>query len=328
MPVRHNILDNAAARDSFIEGVLRLNRELIDLDSHDVGITDGPNTQLSTWDLFVLWHYHTMRTQTPPGSARNAAHRASVFLPWHRWMLLLLEASLQRVLGDSTFGLPYWDWAADGDQPPAQQPTLDLWNHLGHGPFVSDGPFAYTEDDPQTFRVRVWEHARLGRVVASTRPLWRQLGAATSRLPTTAEVTACVRHTRYDKDPWDNTPRDGLRNELEGNVGPGLHNRVHNWIGGDMGPGTSPNDPVFYLNHCNVDRIWEAWMLTRGRRYEPDDSVDTTLFRQRLNDPLLSMLTALENSDEEGPLISQMLDLSGYVDAARLPGYDRLPAVP
>lgn len=26
-----------------------------------------------------------------------------------------------------------------------------------------------------------------------------------------------------------------------------------------MGPGTSPNDPIFYLNHCNVDRIWAKW---------------------------------------------------------------------
>ena len=26
-----------------------------------------------------------------------------------------------------------------------------------------------------------------------------------------------------------------------------------------MGPGTSPNDPVFFLHHCNVDRIWALW---------------------------------------------------------------------
>jgi tyrosinase len=39
-----------------------------------------------------------------------------------------------------------------------------------------------------------------------------------------------------------------------------MHNRVHICIGGDMGSSTSPNnDPVFYLNHCNVDRIWAVW---------------------------------------------------------------------
>ena len=26
-----------------------------------------------------------------------------------------------------------------------------------------------------------------------------------------------------------------------------------------MGPGTSPNDPVFFLHHCNVDRLWARW---------------------------------------------------------------------
>lgn len=36
-----------------------------------------------------------------------------------------------------------------------------------------------------------------------------------------------------------------------------------------MGPGTSPNDPVFFLNHVNVDRIWEAWMAQHGRAYSP-----------------------------------------------------------
>ena len=38
-----------------------------------------------------------------------------------------------------------------------------------------------------------------------------------------------------------------------------MHNRVHQWVGGSMGPGTSPNDPVFFLHHCNIDRLWEVW---------------------------------------------------------------------
>ena len=39
--------------------------------------------------------------------------------------------------------------------------------------------------------------------------------------------------------------------------------------GGDMSPGTSPNDPVFFLNHCNVDRIWQQWMERHGQNYAP-----------------------------------------------------------
>ena len=28
-----------------------------------------------------------------------------------------------------------------------------------------------------------------------------------------------------------------------------------------MLPGTSPNDPVFFLHHCYVDKIWTDWQL-------------------------------------------------------------------
>jgi hypothetical protein len=28
-----------------------------------------------------------------------------------------------------------------------------------------------------------------------------------------------------------------------------------------MLPGTSPNDPVFFLHHCNVDRLWWQWQI-------------------------------------------------------------------
>jgi tyrosinase len=60
---------------------------------------------LSTYDLFVLWHYVTMMMPTPSGAGRNAAHQGPVFLPWHRLMLMLLEANIARVLGRPTFGL-------------------------------------------------------------------------------------------------------------------------------------------------------------------------------------------------------------------------------
>jgi len=42
---------------------------------------------------------------------------------------------------------------------------------------------------------------------------------------------------------------------------PGSTNRVHVWVGGSMLPMSSPNDPIFMLHHCNVDRIWAKWQL-------------------------------------------------------------------
>ena len=55
-----------------------------------------------------------------------------------------------------------------------------------------------------------------------------------------------------------------------------------------MLPASSPNDPVFYLNHCNEDRIWEAWMVKNGRKYLPTNTTAGAPVGQRLNDPLAS----------------------------------------
>ena len=37
------------------------------------------------------------------------------------------------------------------------------------------------------------------------------------------------------------------------------HNNIHNWIGGDMATGGSPTDPIFWMHHCNCDRLYAAW---------------------------------------------------------------------
>lgn len=65
-----------------------------------------------------------------------------------------------------------------------------------------------------------------------------------------------------------------FRNVLEGWIGissdtpPLIHNRVHMWVGGSMTPGTSPNDPVFFLHHCNIDRLWALWQFRHpGQNY-------------------------------------------------------------
>ena len=66
-----------------------------------------------------------------------------------------------------------------------------------------------------------------------------------------------------------------------------------------MLPSTSPNDPIFFMNHCNVDRIWEAWMQKPGgpgRVYVPGDSEPASLKGHRLHDTLSSLLSALHHA--------------------------------
>ena len=41
------------------------------------------------------------------------------------------------------------------------------------------------------------------------------------------------------------------------------HNAGHRFVGGHMSGGFSPNDPVFWMHHANVDRLWARWQDNR-----------------------------------------------------------------
>src|SRR5438552_828245 len=98
--VRHNILSDTNSAQKFALGVNRLKQDFSGgVTTQTLGFGGEP-IPVSAYDQFVIWHYVAMNTETPAHNpaGRNTAHRGSVFLPWHRFMLLLLERHLQRVL--------------------------------------------------------------------------------------------------------------------------------------------------------------------------------------------------------------------------------------
>jgi tyrosinase len=307
--VRRNVLSDPDARKAYIRGIKLLKHENTTLTTAQFGIP-GPANPVRTYDLFVIWHHLTMNTPVPPGGnplERNAAHRGPVFLPWHRVMLAWLEVHLQRVLGDQNFGLPYWDWAVDGTPPfpggAANPAGSALWQNasdaLGsQGNPIPGGAFFFDPNDPTSFRVRIASDSS-GQALQQVpeRGLIRNFGQpepfGSPMLPQIVDVLAAFNTlfepalAKYDSPPFNrNSP--GFRSRLEGFTGTGLHNQVHRWVGGDMGPPSSPNDPVFFLHHCNVDRIWEGWMRINGRQYLPDMTAPLTYFGHRIDDPLVS----------------------------------------
>ena len=234
-----------------------------------------------TYDTFIERHHHAMMHATPmsgePNNAniRNAAHRGPAFSPWHRQELREFELALQSVKPGVT--LPYWDWAQDAALP---DPTAaPLWTDAyiggdGAGPnnLVPDGPF-------KDWVARI-ETSTGALVPRSTPGIVRMLGRdplGFPTLPNAAEVTDSLTEGVYDSAPWRTTSTPSFRNRLEGWLRrpaeppePRMHNRVHTWVGGDMQPGTSPNDPVFFLHHCNIDRIWAQWQAANpGLPYVP-----------------------------------------------------------
>jgi tyrosinase len=50
------------------------------------------------------------------------------------------------------------------------------------------------------------------------------------------------------------TTWDGFRTRLEG-----IHNLVHVSVGGQMSTASSPSDPIFWLHHVVIDKIWADW---------------------------------------------------------------------
>lgn len=66
-------------------------------------------------------------------------------------------------------------------------------------------------------------------------------------LPTAAQVISLVSNTGLVYTQFTS--------QLEG-----LHNTVHGWVGGTMNDiMISPADPIFWMHHCEIDRLWNSW---------------------------------------------------------------------
>lgn len=220
------------------------------------------------WDHHVHSHHAAMNaTVLPPEPAhpayRNGAHRGSAFLPWHREFLLQLESDLQAI--NSAITIPYWNWTIDAalvDPKASEVWADDLMGGDGdpaNENRVSTGPFAYATGN--------WPIPDPHGGPA----LQRQFATIVPTLPTADDVKLAMDEVLFDTPPFSSSPFVvGFRNRIEGWItqrgdsrvkhpGSQLHNRVHLWVGGSMVPMTSPNDPVFFLHHCFIDKLWADW---------------------------------------------------------------------
>lgn len=83
--------------------------------------------------------------------------------------------------------------------------------------------------------------------------VFRSIGGAV--LPNAASVAAAMANGTFN-------PFGGA---LEG-----IHNSGHVWVGGSMGGiATAPCDPVFWMHHCEIDRIWAAWQQANAGQNPP-----------------------------------------------------------
>jgi tyrosinase len=157
--------------------------------------------------------------------------RVNFFLPWHRMHLMSFERLVRSITGATHFAMPYWDYTdPDRRALPAQfrLPDDPLWKPLfrrDRNPGVNDG-----------------------------RPV-DQVGEAPLGLNAMMSP--------------------GYADTLDGDAGfcANLDNAPHSSVHVDVGTrergmgavSWAANDPIFWLHHCNIDRIWASWNRAGGR---------------------------------------------------------------
>ena len=178
-------------------------------------------------------------------------HQSWYFPPWHRGYLIALEAQVRAAVvslgGPATWALPYWNY------------------------FGPDEEF----DIPPAFNERNLPDGTPNPLFVTARYGPNNDGDVFVVIPPVSQ--ACQSNDVYTgSDPV--TPRPGFggpdtgfshQGDTSGNLERNPHNLVHVDVGGNApdgqtwglmsDPGIAALDPIFYLHHCNIDRMWATW---------------------------------------------------------------------
>ncbi|WP_298534083.1 tyrosinase family protein [uncultured Algibacter sp.] len=152
-----------------------------------------------------------------------------VFFSWHRYQMWTMEHAMQAL--NPKISLPFWNWTLSVDRSKS-------------GPLWEDG-----SGNPQF----------MGRFDDPTDLNWglgRSSNASTSLLPTTAQVNSVQNIVYTDRASFQNYSNSVERGRV--------HTGGHIWTGGIMASGTSPADPIFYLHHTMVDKLWQDWIVANN----------------------------------------------------------------
>ncbi|KIM80670.1 hypothetical protein PILCRDRAFT_9478 [Piloderma croceum F 1598] len=167
--------------------------------------------------------------------ATNSAHFTGRFLPWHRLYLHTMEGLLRHKCGYKGY-MAYWDWTIDS-------------HDIKHSPVFNADPGVSFRTFPN----------------ASTN---FELSNGAFRDIIRAYPVAHHIQRNYTLRPWETSffPWPFNMPEKEANATQttadleGMHPAAHISLGGDIQNLThSPNDPIFFLLHRQLDHAWAAW---------------------------------------------------------------------
>ncbi|HEU0052849.1 MAG TPA: tyrosinase family protein [Longimicrobium sp.] len=241
----------------------------------------------------------------PPAQQRFWAmcqHASWYFLPWHRMYIYFFERIVRKYSGNPDFALPYWNYT----DTPGIASTRAL-----PADFRDTGSSLYTPErrpeinagaampESNVLYSGAYENTSFFTYQGGTRfnPLALAFGGFAGE----------PSHDGYWTGLIENQP----------------HNLVHVAVGGTDGlmsnPDVAARDPIFWLHHSNIDRMWEGWLALGGGRHNPEVTgiVVARFYSTRFyfHD---------ENGNEVVMQGSEILDTVGQLDYA----YDKLPPAP
>lgn len=191
----------------------------------------------------------------------NCPHHLPTFLPWHRLYLNQFESLLQRF--DPSVTLPYWDWTSE-------QAIAEGIPNLIADSTVSDRD-SNDVNNPLASAVVGFQNRSTSRNPREARRL---------RFYADDVATAMAQNIFYtaSAETLDFTTA------LEA-----PHDSFHDWVRGDMGRvAFSAYDPIFWLHHCNIDRLWAEWQVNNPEVVLPEELLEQSLpfYSQKIRDTL------------------------------------------
>ncbi len=182
---------------------------------------------------------------TNPNEYHFCPHGDWYFLPWHRAYTVTYEDIVRKLTSNPGFAMPYWDWTANPLMPevflsPKTPDGKTNWLYIAKRTWPPTAPMPAEIVGPGV----------LAEALSPTD--YEQFG--TSRNP-----------DQTDLNPSWVPAGGGTQGVLEGTP----HNLVHNNIGGWMPTASSPRDPIFFMHHANIDRIWAVWNLNNQNSSDP-----------------------------------------------------------
>jgi tyrosinase len=173
-------------------------------------------------------------------------HGRSCFLPWHRSFLVDIERKLQVI--NPAVTLPYWDFAEKAPK---------LFSNDFMGLPDSTGMVSFSNTNPlinwKSQLFGAGDGTRIRRIFQSTPR------AGSIPWDPATEHAVAVQNNENQTIGLGNVFTRFAR--MEGDPHGGAH---VSFLGQINSPGTAPADPLFFLLHCNIDRLWAKWQWLKG----------------------------------------------------------------